>query len=86
MSTCSFQGPSNQNHVSFKLAQAFCKLNLFLRVPNLSHSLTLTDNTVCSPYLPDTEIDWEAYMEEVEGFVNGTYDYYQLKGATGPLV
>eukprot|EP00112_Aurelia_sp_Birch-Aquarium-sp1_P018272 Seg434.6 transcript_id=Seg434.6/GoldUCD/mRNA.D3Y31 product=Dol-P-Man:Man protein_id=Seg434.6/GoldUCD/D3Y31 len=33
-----------------------------------------------------TEIDWEAYMEEVEGFVNGTYDYYQLKGATGPLV
>eukprot|EP00795_Rhopilema_esculentum_P006638 gene6638-12179_t len=33
-----------------------------------------------------TEIDWEAYMEEVEGFLNGTYDYYQLKGSTGPLV
>ncbi|RMX55970.1 hypothetical protein pdam_00023997 [Pocillopora damicornis] len=33
-----------------------------------------------------TEIDWEAYMEEVEGVINGTYDYRFLKGATGPLV
>ncbi|KAG1651301.1 Dol-P-Man:Man(5)GlcNAc(2)-PP-Dol alpha-1,3-mannosyltransferase [Nymphon striatum] len=33
-----------------------------------------------------TEIDWEAYMSEVEGVVNGTWDYSELKGATGPLV
>lgn len=33
-----------------------------------------------------TEIDWQAYMQEVEGVVNGTFDYYQLKGDTGPLV
>lgn len=33
-----------------------------------------------------TEIDWKAYMQEVEGVVNGTFDYYQLKGDTGPLV
>ncbi|NP_001171840.1 dolichyl-P-Man:Man(5)GlcNAc(2)-PP-dolichyl mannosyltransferase [Saccoglossus kowalevskii] len=33
-----------------------------------------------------TEIDWEAYMDEVEGVVNGTYDYMKLKGGTGPLV
>ncbi|XP_053379232.1 dol-P-Man:Man(5)GlcNAc(2)-PP-Dol alpha-1,3-mannosyltransferase-like [Mercenaria mercenaria] len=33
-----------------------------------------------------TEIDWVAYMQEVEGFINGTYDYMQLKGDTGPLV
>ncbi|CAF0932340.1 unnamed protein product [Adineta ricciae] len=33
-----------------------------------------------------TEIDWIAYMQEVEGVVNGTYDYYKLKGDTGPLV
>ncbi|XP_068753677.1 dol-P-Man:Man(5)GlcNAc(2)-PP-Dol alpha-1,3-mannosyltransferase-like [Montipora capricornis] len=33
-----------------------------------------------------TEIDWEAYMEEVEGAINGTYDYAHLKGGTGPLV
>lgn len=34
----------------------------------------------------DTEIDWKAYMDEVEGVINGTYDYTQLKGGTGPLV
>jgi alpha-1,3-mannosyltransferase len=33
-----------------------------------------------------TEIDWVAYMQEVEGVVNGTFDYYKLKGDTGPLV
>ncbi|NWH68357.1 ALG3 mannosyltransferase, partial [Geococcyx californianus] len=33
-----------------------------------------------------TEIDWKAYMQEVEGFANGTLDYTQLKGNTGPLV
>ncbi|KAK2551176.1 Dol-P-Man:Man(5)GlcNAc(2)-PP-Dol alpha-1 [Acropora cervicornis] len=36
--------------------------------------------------IADTEIDWEAYMEEVEGVINGTYDYAHLKGGTGPLV
>ncbi|NXW55637.1 ALG3 mannosyltransferase, partial [Eurystomus gularis] len=33
-----------------------------------------------------TEIDWKAYMQEVEGFANGTLDYTRLKGDTGPLV
>ncbi|KAF7287647.1 hypothetical protein GWI33_005995 [Rhynchophorus ferrugineus] len=33
-----------------------------------------------------TEIDWNAYMQEVEGFLNGTWDYQYLKGDTGPLV
>ncbi|KAF5279322.1 hypothetical protein FQR65_LT15395 [Abscondita terminalis] len=33
-----------------------------------------------------TEIDWVAYMQEVEGFLNGTHDYKFLKGDTGPLV
>ncbi|NXC68854.1 ALG3 mannosyltransferase, partial [Anhinga anhinga] len=33
-----------------------------------------------------TEIDWKAYMEEVEGFANGTLDYTRLQGDTGPLV
>ncbi|XP_050690954.1 lethal(2)neighbour of tid protein-like isoform X2 [Eriocheir sinensis] len=33
-----------------------------------------------------TEIDWVAYMQEVEGVANGTWDYTQLKGDTGPLV
>lgn len=34
----------------------------------------------------DTEIDWRAYMQEVEGALNGTTDYALLKGDTGPLV
>ncbi|XP_071805610.1 dol-P-Man:Man(5)GlcNAc(2)-PP-Dol alpha-1,3-mannosyltransferase-like isoform X1 [Asterias amurensis] len=33
-----------------------------------------------------TEIDWVAYMDEVEGVINGTFDYMKLKGETGPLV
>lgn len=33
-----------------------------------------------------TEIDWIAYMQEVEGFLNGTLDYRKLRGDTGPLV
>ncbi|CAJ1012689.1 putative ALG3 protein [Leishmania naiffi] len=36
--------------------------------------------------VPYTEIDWRAYMEEVEGFLHGQLDYRNLKGGTGPLV
>ncbi|XP_053566313.1 dol-P-Man:Man(5)GlcNAc(2)-PP-Dol alpha-1,3-mannosyltransferase [Bombina bombina] len=36
--------------------------------------------------VPYTEIDWKAYMDEVEGVLNGTYDYTKLEGETGPLV
>ncbi|XP_029580737.1 dol-P-Man:Man(5)GlcNAc(2)-PP-Dol alpha-1,3-mannosyltransferase isoform X3 [Salmo trutta] len=44
------------------------------------------DLFLLSPDSLDTEIDWKAYMDEVEGVINGTYDYTQLKGDTGPLV
>lgn len=37
-------------------------------------------------FVPYTEIDWEAYMDEVEGVINGTYNYALLRGGTGPLV
>mmetsp|Transcript_28406 Transcript_28406/g.74628 ORF Transcript_28406/g.74628 Transcript_28406/m.74628 type:complete len:428 (+) Transcript_28406:260-1543(+) len=43
-------------------------------------------NTAIINVVPYTEIDWGAYMDEVEGVVNGTYDYTQLRGDTGPLV
>jgi len=33
-----------------------------------------------------TEIDWVAYMQEVEGFLSGERNYSLLKGDTGPLV
>ena len=36
--------------------------------------------------VPYTEIDWIAYMQEVEGFLAGETDYMNLKGDTGPLV
>jgi alpha-1,3-mannosyltransferase len=37
--------------------------------------------------VPYTKIDWDAYMEEVEGpLVHDNWDYIQLKGDTGPLV
>ena len=37
--------------------------------------------------VPYTEIDWIAYMQEVEGWViGGSTDYLELRGDTGPLV
>ena len=37
--------------------------------------------------VPYTKIDWDAYMEEVEGpLIHDNWDYTQLKGDTGPLV
>ncbi|XP_055528289.1 lethal(2)neighbour of tid protein 2 [Wyeomyia smithii] len=36
--------------------------------------------------VPYTEIDWKAYMQECEGFLNGTTNYALLRGDTGPLV
>lgn len=33
-----------------------------------------------------TEIDWKAYMQEVEGVEKGSFNYTELRGDTGPLV
>lgn len=43
-------------------------------------------NIIVVERVPYTEIDWKAYMQECEGFLNGTLDYSQLRGDTGPLV
>ena len=43
-------------------------------------------NTLIVKRVPYTEIDWKAYMSEVEGYLNGSTNYYELKGGTGPLV
>ncbi|GFS39795.1 asparagine-linked glycosylation 3 [Actinidia rufa] len=37
-------------------------------------------------YVPYTKIDWNAYMSQVSGFLEGERDYGNLKGDTGPLV
>lgn len=34
----------------------------------------------------DTEIDWTAYMEQVQLFLDGERDYTKIEGGTGPLV
>lgn len=36
--------------------------------------------------VPYTKIDWDAYMAQVTGFLEGERDYSNLKGDTGPLV
>ncbi|XP_045510603.1 lethal(2)neighbour of tid protein 2 [Colias croceus] len=43
-------------------------------------------NVLIVERVPYTEIDWKAYMQECEGFLNGTWDYSKLRGDTGPLV
>ncbi|XP_057718351.1 dol-P-Man:Man(5)GlcNAc(2)-PP-Dol alpha-1,3-mannosyltransferase [Arachis stenosperma] len=37
-------------------------------------------------FVPYTKIDWDAYMSQVTGFLEGERDYGNLKGDTGPLV
>ncbi|KAL1411484.1 dolichyl-P-Man:Man(5)GlcNAc(2)-PP-dolichol alpha-1,3-mannosyltransferase [Vanrija albida] len=36
--------------------------------------------------IPYTKIDWDAYMQQVDGFLAGERDYSKLEGETGPLV
>eukprot|EP00744_Colponema_vietnamica_P002509 GILI01003917.1.p1 GENE.GILI01003917.1~~GILI01003917.1.p1 ORF type:complete len:440 (+),score=60.23 GILI01003917.1:74-1393(+) len=51
--------------------------------------LWLLDAVLCIGILATTaytEIDWRAYMQEVEGFLGGDFVYTNLKGDTGPLV
>ncbi|KAF1348933.1 glycosyltransferase [Delphinella strobiligena] len=36
--------------------------------------------------IPYTEIDWKAYMQQVEQYIAGERDYTKIYGGTGPLV
>ncbi|XP_063234567.1 lethal(2)neighbour of Tid protein [Bacillus rossius redtenbacheri] len=59
------------------------------RLPLVSLCLILVEivlNVLVIHRVKYTEIDWMAYMQEVEGVLNGTLDYKHLKGDTGPLV
>eukprot|EP00899_Mesostigma_viride_P018134 jgi/Mesvir1/26321/Mv22501-RA.1 len=52
-------------------------------------SLCLLEGLLCLAIVarvPYTEIDWEAYMSQVDGFLSGERDYTKLRGGTGPLV
>uniref|UniRef100_A0A0E0JEN6 dolichyl-P-Man:Man5GlcNAc2-PP-dolichol alpha-1,3-mannosyltransferase n=1 Tax=Oryza punctata TaxID=4537 RepID=A0A0E0JEN6_ORYPU len=37
-------------------------------------------------FVPYTKIDWDAYMAQVDAFVEGEWDYTKIEGDTGPLV
>ncbi|KAJ1409012.1 ALG3 protein-domain-containing protein [Ochromonadaceae sp. CCMP2298] len=57
--------------------------------PEKAAALLLVDVVFCAIIVwkvAYTEIDWKAYMEEVEGFLGGERDYTQIRGSTGPLV
>jgi len=48
--------------------------------------LLLVDLALCGLIVwrvPYTEIDWVAYMQEVEGWLGGEHDYGKLRGDTG---
>jgi alpha-1,3-mannosyltransferase len=36
--------------------------------------------------MPDTEIDWTTYMQQIELYLKGERDYRKISGSTGPLV
>ncbi|ORY85738.1 glycosyltransferase [Protomyces lactucae-debilis] len=55
----------------------------------LCFGLVLFDAVLCAGIIwrvSYTEIDWRAYMQQVELYLSGTRDYKQINGQTGPLV
>lgn len=55
----------------------------------LSFLLLAADSVLCGLIIwkiPYTEIDWIAYMQQVEQYLGGERDYTMIKGNTGPLV
>ena len=52
----------------------------------LATSTQQTADTAIVRYVPYTEIDWEAYMQEVDMWQAGERDDVKIHGSTGPLV
>ncbi|XP_076298184.1 alg3, alpha-1,3- mannosyltransferase [Lasioglossum baleicum] len=69
-----------------KLVSLFTDPKKILLIGRVFIILEIILNILVIERVPYTEIDWKAYMQEVEGFLNGTLDYSKLKGDTGPLV
>uniref|UniRef100_A0A0P4W8A6 dolichyl-P-Man:Man5GlcNAc2-PP-dolichol alpha-1,3-mannosyltransferase n=1 Tax=Scylla olivacea TaxID=85551 RepID=A0A0P4W8A6_SCYOL len=68
------------------LVKVLCHPSYFGRVSVLFILAEIVINVLIINKIKYTEIDWVAYMQEVEGVANGTWDYTKLKGDTGPLV
>ncbi|CAH2099752.1 unnamed protein product [Euphydryas editha] len=59
------------------------------QLPFVAYLIILSElilNVLIVEKVPYTEIDWKAYMQECEGFLNGTLDYSKLRGDTGPFL
>ncbi|KAF1993306.1 glycosyltransferase family 58 protein [Amniculicola lignicola CBS 123094] len=55
----------------------------------LAPLLLVADAVLCGLVIwkvPYTEIDWKAYMEQIEIYLKGEVDYKKIVGSTGPLV
>jgi hypothetical protein len=61
-------------------------LGIIYKIPCMSSCLSVFSCSFLLRIYVDTEIDWIAYMQEVEGYLNGERNYSNLKGDTGPLV
>jgi len=60
-----------------------------LRVWSLGALMLICEALLCVVIIVKvayTEIDWVAYMQEVQGFLAGERDYANIKGDTGPCV
>ena len=67
----------------------WCKTNLLCNPAVVAVVLSVIEVLLCSLVIwkvPYTEIDWKAYMQEVEGFLSGERNYELIRGDTGPLV
>lgn len=82
--------PSAQGHPIVQLLKtvfsvSFIKSCIFdpARLPLVSVGILIVElvlNVFVVQRVPYTEIDWVAYMQECEGFLNGTTNYSLLKG------
>ncbi|RCH84219.1 dolichyl-P-Man:Man(5)GlcNAc(2)-PP-dolichol alpha-1,3-mannosyltransferase [Rhizopus azygosporus] len=68
------------------LARFLCDPQYFWHLAGLVLVGEFVLSTLIVQKVSYTEIDWKAYMQEVEGFLNGERDYTKLRGDTGPLV
>ena len=83
---------SNRSHfqlIAYLALFADLCINLFIVNFAKCKYFSMGNNTFsknCSIFHVDTEIDWSTYMQQVECFLNGTLDYQQIYGDTGPIV
>ena len=84
-STHLYQKKSTLLLFMFSAVNKFCNRHFF-KLAILVLLLEAVLNYLIIQRVPYTEIDWKAYMQEVDGFLNGEWNYDYLRGETGPCV